>query len=73
MTRPTTIAVSVLLASISFASLAVAQKVTQPKSASEVAGAPPGTIMTKEYVAMVGRLRSIWAFPVGSQPWSILS
>lgn len=64
MTRRTTIAVSVLLASVSFASLAAAQQVTRPKSASEVAGTPPGTIMTKEYVAMVGRLAYAWGWPL---------
>jgi hypothetical protein len=56
--------VSVLLASVSFASLAAAQQVTRPKSASEVAGTPPGTIMTKEYVAMVGRLAYAWGWPL---------
>ena len=64
MTRRMTIAVSVLLASVSFASLAAAQQVTRPKSASEVAGTPPGTIMTKEYVAMVGRLAYAWGWPL---------
>lgn len=64
MTRRMTIAVSVLLASVSFASLTAAQQVAQPKSASEVAGTPPGTIMTKDYVAMVGRLAYVWGWPL---------
>ena len=67
MTHRMTVAVSVLLASVSLAPLAAAQQVTQPKSASEVAGTPPGTIMTKDYVAMVGRLAYVWA-----GHWSII-
>ncbi|MFZ0065932.1 MAG: DUF1254 domain-containing protein [Pseudolabrys sp.] len=64
MTRRITTAVTVLLASVSFASLGVAQQVVAPKSASEIAGTPPGTIMAKDYVAMVGRLAYVWGWPL---------
>jgi hypothetical protein len=64
MTRRITSAVTVLLASVSFASLGVTQQVVAPKSASEIAGTPPGTIMTKDYVAMVGRLAYVWGWPL---------
>ena len=64
MTRHITTAVAVLMASVSFDSLAVAQQVVAPKSASEIAGTPPGTIMAKDYVAMVGRLAYVWGWPL---------
>jgi hypothetical protein len=64
MTRRVITAVSALLASISFASLAVAQQVAPPKTAGEIAGTPPGTIMTKDYVAMIGRLAYVWGWPL---------
>ena len=46
---------------------AQAQQVPQPKSADDVAGTPPGTVMTKEYVEMVGRLAYIWGWPLVNQ------
>jgi hypothetical protein len=46
---------------------AEAQQVPQPKSADDVAGTPPGTVMTKEYVEMVGRLAYIWGWPLVNQ------
>jgi hypothetical protein len=64
MTNRITTAVSVLLASVSFVSLGVAQQAVEPKSASEIAGTPTGTIMTKDYVAMVGRLAYVWGWPL---------
>ena len=47
--------------------LVKAQQVPQPKSASEVPGTPPGTVMSKEYVQMVGRLAYVWGWPLVNQ------
>ena len=33
-------------------------------SAAQIAGTPAGTVMTKEYVATVGRLAYIWGWPL---------
>jgi hypothetical protein len=44
--------------------LAQAQQVPQPKSATDVPGTPPGTVMTKEYVEMVGRAAYVWGWPL---------
>jgi hypothetical protein len=41
-----------------------AQQVPMPRLASEVPGTPPGTVMTKEYVAAVGRIAYIWGWPL---------
>src|SRR5690349_9282215 len=41
-----------------------AQQVPQPKSAADISGTPPGTVMTKEYVAMVGRFAYVWGWPL---------
>ena len=43
---------------------AQAQQVLKPKSAAEVPGTPTGTVMTKEYVEMVGRLAYVWGWPL---------
>jgi hypothetical protein len=40
------------------------EQVSPPKSAMDVPGTPPRTIMTKEYVAMVGRLAYVWGWPL---------
>jgi hypothetical protein len=48
-------------------SLVKAQQVPQSKSASEVPGTPPGTVMIKEYVQMVGRLAYVWGWPLVNQ------
>jgi hypothetical protein len=40
------------------------EQVSPPKSATDVPGTPPHTIMTKEYVAMVGRLAYVWGWPL---------
>jgi hypothetical protein len=53
-----------LVASLSLSALLQAQEVPAPKSAADVPGTPPGTIMTKDYVAMVGRLAYIWGWPL---------
>jgi hypothetical protein len=44
--------------------LAQAQEVPTPKSAADVPGTPPGTVMTKDYVAMVGRMAYVWGWPL---------
>ena len=62
-TKLANLALTVALASGSVASLQ-AQQVPQPKSAAEVGGTPTGTVMTKEYVAMVGRLAYVWGWPL---------
>jgi hypothetical protein len=43
------------------------QQIPAPKSAAEVPGTPTGTVMTKEYVTMVGRLAYIWGWPLVNQ------
>src|SRR5438093_1004952 len=35
-----------------------------PKSAAEVSGPVAGTLMTKEYVQMVGRTAYFWGYPI---------
>ena len=48
-------------------SAAQAQQIPQPTSAAEVPGTPPGTVMTREYVEMVGRLAYVWGWPLVNQ------
>jgi hypothetical protein len=48
----------------STAGLVRAQQVQQPKTAAEIQGTPPDTIMTKEYVDAVGRIAYIWGWPL---------
>ena len=67
MTARTIVTLSVLLASVSLTSLIQAQQVVAPKSAAEVKGTPPGTVMTKEYVEMVARLAYVWGWPMVNQ------
>jgi hypothetical protein len=43
------------------------QQVPQPKSAADVTSTPPGAVMTKEYVEMVGRVAYVWGWPLVSQ------
>jgi hypothetical protein len=58
--RPT-----LLLASlIGFTAAAPAQQIPVPMSAAEIKGTPDGTMMTKAYVEMVGRLAYIWGWPL---------
>jgi hypothetical protein len=45
-------------------SSAWAQQVPTPRSATDIAGTPAGTVMTKEYVEAVGRLAYIWGWPL---------
>jgi hypothetical protein len=56
-----------LLAATGVANLAQAQQVPPPRSPAEVPGMPSGTIMTKEFVAMVGRLAYVWGWPMVNQ------
>jgi hypothetical protein len=43
---------------------ALAQQVAKPETAAQVMSAPDGTVMTKEYVEMVGRLAYVWGWPL---------
>ena len=52
-----------LLIGLSLAMLsgnAQAQQVPLPTTPADVAGPPPGTAMTKEYVQMIGRMAYLW-------------
>jgi len=42
-------------------------QVRQPRSAAEVLGTPPGTIMTPQYVTMVGQIAYVWGWPLVNQ------
>jgi len=60
---------SIFLAAVSVIAAGVApptraQQVPAPKSAADVRGTPLGTVMTKEYVAMVGRIAYVWGWPL---------
>ncbi len=41
-----------------------AQQTPPPQSAADIAGTPPGTVMTREYVQTVGRLAYLWGWPL---------
>jgi hypothetical protein len=56
-----------LLVANAVAKIARAQQVPAPRSAADVPSTPPGTIMTKEYVAMVGRMAYVWGWPMVNQ------
>ncbi|MEY3760981.1 MAG: hypothetical protein RIR39_2472, partial [Pseudomonadota bacterium] len=43
---------------------ALAQQVSQPKTAAEVPGPLPGQIMTEEYARLVGQFAYMWAWPM---------
>ena len=43
---------------------AYGQQVPKPESPSEVKSTPPGTVMTKAYVEMVGRLAYVFGWPL---------
>ncbi len=62
LTQPTLIFALIGLVSVSVA--APAQPVAALKSAAEITSTPPGTVMTKEYVEMVGRLAYVWGWPL---------
>jgi hypothetical protein len=40
------------------------QKAATPPPAAQIAGTPPGTVMTPEYVATVGRFAYVWGWPL---------
>jgi hypothetical protein len=48
--------------STTFIMAAQAQPGSPAKSAAEIMGTPPGTVMTKEYVATVGRFAYLWGW-----------
>ena len=56
-----------LAAAAGVAKVAQAQQVPAPKSAADVPGMPPDTIVTKDFVAMVGRLAYVWGWPMVNQ------
>jgi hypothetical protein len=58
---------SVLLATGVASRFARAQQVPAPKSAADVPGTPPGTIMPKDYVATVARSAYLWGWPLVNQ------
>ena len=53
-----------LLAAAAASSSARAQQVPAPTSAADVPSTPPGTIMPKDYVVMVGRMAYVWGWPL---------
>jgi hypothetical protein len=57
----------VLLAAVAHAKIARAQQVPAPTSPADVPGTPSGTIMPKDYVAMVGRSAYLWGWPMVNQ------
>ena len=58
---------SVCLATAATFRLAWAQQVPAPKSAADVPGTPPGTIMPKDYVAAVARNAYSWGWALVNQ------
>ena len=64
ITRRKVIAGGALLAAAATTEITRAQQVPAPASAADVPGTPPGTIMTKAYVAMVGRAAYVWGWPL---------
>jgi hypothetical protein len=56
-----------LLAASAVTKIAQAQQVPAPKSPSDVPSTPGGTIMTKEYIAVIGRMAYVWGWPLVNQ------
>jgi hypothetical protein len=56
-----------LLAAATASPFAQAQQVPAPRTAADVPGTPPGTIMTKDYVVMVARTAYLWGWPLVNQ------
>ena len=56
-----------LAAAMGLTAPAQAQQVPAPKSAADVSGTPPGTVMPKDYLAMVGRMAYLWGWPMVNQ------
>ena len=61
------VVIGVALASLSLSSIVEAQHVIAPEPAAEIEGTPPGTLMPKSYVEMVGR----WPIS-GAGRWSTI-
>ena len=57
----------VLLSTATVNKIARAQQIPAPKSPADVPGTPSGTIMTKEYVAMLGSSAYLWGWPMVNQ------
>jgi hypothetical protein len=60
--RPTPVAAA-LVCALAFTT-AQAQQVPLPKTPADVPGPAAGTLMTKEYVQMVGRMAYVWGYPL---------
>jgi hypothetical protein len=58
---------SALLTVAAVTKIAQAQQVPAPKSPADVLTMPAGTIMTKDYIGMVGRMAYLWAWPMVNQ------
>lgn len=56
-----------LLAAGTASQFARAEQVPAPKSAADVPGTPPGTIMRKDYVVMIARTAYLWGWPLVNQ------
>ena len=56
-----------LLSAATVNKIARAQQGAAPTSPADVPGTPSGTIMTKEYVDMVGRIAYVWGWPMVNQ------
>ena len=65
--RETVTGLSLLAAVVTITKTAQAQQVPAPTSPADVPGTPSGTIMTKEYVAMVGSSAYLWGWPMVNQ------
>jgi hypothetical protein len=57
----------ILLTITTTSKFAQAQQAPAPKSPTDVPSMPAGTIMTKEYVGMVGRTAYLWGWPMVNQ------
>ena len=57
----------VLLAAATATKIARAQQVPAPTSPADVPGTPSGTIMPKDYVAVVGSNAYLWGWPMVNQ------
>jgi hypothetical protein len=58
---------SALIAATSGSHLVWAQQVAAPKSAADIPGTPPATVMPKEYIATVARSAYLWGWPLVNQ------
>ena len=66
ITRRSVMAGGALLAT-AVTKIAQAQQVAAPTSPADVPGTPSGTVMTKEYVAMMGSSAYLWGWPMVNQ------